>query len=188
MYFIQFGLLILLVCGGCLMTAQQPQPQPEGSPTYGPVVQQTPAPQVTPTATASTPWTDENAHVRGVCFEAAWDAAEQIFTIRSAEDHIRFYDQVDNSQLCRRPIAREPRDFSDGYVIAGFWNRGMGCKADHIVTRYNRDDDARRILFVVTFATLGECNYELVRPFWVGLEAAADYEITFVVSTPEPDG
>ena len=126
-------------------------------------------------------WQDENEHVRGICFEAAWDAAGRIFIIQSAEDHIRFYDLADNSHLCRRPVGRVPRDFSTGYVIAGFWSRGMGCTASHQVLDFFRNDDARTITMHIAFSTAGSCPYELVRPFWIGLKNANGYEITLVV-------
>jgi hypothetical protein len=156
------ALLLLLLVSGCTMLAQTP-----------PTAASTPAPP--------TQWYDENVHVHGICFEAAWDAAGRIFVIRSAEEHIRFYDLADNSRLCRRPVTRVPRDFNNGYVIAGFWSRGVGCTANHQVTDYSRNDDRRTIVMRVTFSTEGNCNYELVRPFWVGFEHAADHEITLIV-------
>lgn len=134
-----------------------------------------------PTLASGQQWRDENEHALGICFEAAWDAAGRVFIIRTAEEHIRFYDLADNSHLCRRPVGRVPRDFSTGYVIAGFWSRGIGCKARHEVTGFFRDDDRKTILMQVKFITEGNCNYELVRPFWIGLENAAGHEITFVI-------
>lgn len=131
--------------------------------------------------TASPQWHDENEHVAGVCFESAWDAAGRIYIIRTAEEHIRFYDLADNSRLCRRPIGRVPRDFSTGYVIAGFWSRGIGCRAHHEVTGFVRNDDARTILMSVRFTIEGDCPYELVQPFWVGFDHAAGHEITIVM-------
>lgn len=128
-------------------------------------------------------WHDENEHVAGVCFEAAWDAAGRVYIIRTAEEHIRFYDLADNSRLCRRPVERVPRDFSTGYVITGFWSRGVGCRARHEVTGYFRNNDTRTILMSVRFVTEGDCGYELVRPFWVGFENAAGHEITLVQDT-----
>ena len=157
------ALVLLLSISGCTMLAQTP-------------------PTAASTAAARVQWHDENAQVHGICFEAAWDAAGRIFVIRSAEEHIRFYDLADNSRLCRRLISRAPRDFSSGYVIAGFWSRGVGCKASHQVNDFFRNDDTRTILMRVTFSTEGNCNYELVRPFWVGFENAATHEITLIVA------
>ena len=131
--------------------------------------------------TSTTQWYDENEHVAGICFEATWDAAGRIHIIRTAEEHIRFYDLADNSRLCRRPVSRVPRDFSTGYVIAGFWSRGIGCNARHEVTGFFRNDDAQTILMSVRFIIEGDCPYELVQPFWVGFDNAAGHEITIVM-------
>jgi hypothetical protein len=155
------ALLLLLAGSGCTMLARSPDSATSSD--------------------ANAQWHDESEHVRGICFEAAWDAAGRIFIIQSAEEHIRFYDLADNSHLCRRPVGRVPRDFSNGYVIAGFWSRGTGCTASHHLLDFFRNDDTRTILMHIAFATEGTCPYELVRPFWIGLDHAANYEITLVV-------
>jgi hypothetical protein len=115
--------------------------------------------------------------LRGICFEAAWDAVGQVFVLRSSEDHIRFYNLADNSSLCRRPVNRYPFDFSQGAVLAGLWQRGMGCVARYDLLNYTRDDSAKSITIEVDFITDGDCPYELVRGFWVGIPNAQDYTI-----------
>lgn len=139
------------------------------------------APTPTPAATANPyPWTDENAIVSGICFEAALDAAGDVFVIRTPEDHIRFYGLADNSGLCRHPVTRNPFDFADGHVLAGLWSAGTGCTARHDVLDYRRDDQAQQITINLRFVTEGDCPYELVRPFWIGLDAD-DYAVIISV-------
>ncbi|MEM9951501.1 MAG: hypothetical protein AAF846_07870 [Chloroflexota bacterium] len=118
----------------------------------------------------------------GICFEAAWDAAEQVFVIRTAEEHIRFYDNVDNSRLCRRSIQREPFDFTTEDVLVGTWNRGMGCTASHEIISYQRDDQNQTITIQAQFSTAGDCQYELVRGLWLGIVDAQAYQINLIVT------
>ena len=40
---------------------------------------------------------------------------------------------------------------------------------------------ARRITLQLRLHSAGDCDYELVRPYWLALDAANDYEITFEV-------
>jgi len=152
------GLLTALLLAGC-----------------GPLAQTATAIAVPPTPTP--PWVDANAVMAGICFEAAHDAAEQVFTLRSAEEHIRFYGLADNSGLCRRPVERRPFDFSGGRVLAGLWSAGQGCTARHDLLSFARDDAARTITIRLALVVEGDCPYELVRPFWIGLDAAQDYTI-----------
>lgn len=133
------------------------------------------------TATPIYPWTDENAVMSGICFEAANDATGQVFVLRDAEAHIRFYEGVDNSQLCRRPVTRYPFDFSGGRVLAGLWSAGRGCTARHDVLSIEQDDAARKLLIRLRFVAEGNCDYELVRPFWIGLDGVQDYQIAIQV-------
>lgn len=117
------------------------------------------------------------AVMSGICFEAALDAAGKVFVLRDAQAHIRFYDLADNSQLCRRPVARNAFDFSSGRVLAGLWSQGKGCTARHDVLSVARDDVARTLLIRLNFVTEGDCDYELLRPFWIGLDGVSDYKI-----------
>ena len=123
------------------------------------------------------PWTDENAVMRGICFEAANDAAGQVFILRNAEAHIQFYDLADSSGLCRLPVTRNEFDFSTGRILVGLWSLGTGCDAFHEVTNILRDDAAHTFTIRLRFVTTGECGYELVQPFWIGLEGMSDYDI-----------
>lgn len=113
----------------------------------------------------------------GICFEAALDAAGRVFVLRSADEHIRFYDLADASGLCRQPVQRHPFSFEGGRVLAGLWSAGRGCDALHEIDDVLRDDTARAFFVRLRFITLGGCNYELVRPFWIGIDQAADYAI-----------
>lgn len=118
----------------------------------------------------------------GICFEAAWDASNQVFIIRSAEEHIQFYDLADNANLCRNPVRREPFDFSSGDVLVGHWNRGNGCTAQHQIIDYQRDDTRQTIVITAEFSTEGDCNYELVRGLWLGIPDAQAYTISLIVT------
>jgi hypothetical protein len=66
-------------------------------------------------------------------------------------------------------------------MLAGLWSYGMGCTARHEFLEFTRDDEAKTILFRLRFITEGDCPYELLRPFWVGIPAASDYQITLSV-------
>ena len=127
------------------------------------------------------PWTDESSTISGVCFEAARDAAGRVFVLRSAEAHIHFYDQVDDSRLCRQPVMRLPFAFDGGRVLAGLWSAGVGCTARHEVIGIQRDDTARTFTIALRLVTAGDCGYELVRPFWIGLDGLGEYTINLVV-------
>jgi hypothetical protein len=139
-----------------------------------------------PTATAL-PFGLEDALsvMEGICFESAFDATGNVFVMRSAEDHIRLYDLAENSGLCRRPIIRNPFDFSNGRILVGTWTAGIGCTADHDILDYQRDDAQKTLTFQLRFVTAGDCPYELVRPFWVAIDNAQDYEVTINVEKAE---
>jgi|GEM_PF-757198 len=135
-----------------------------------------------PTATAFPQGlSDELPVMRGICFDGAYDAREQIFVLRSAEQHINFYDLADNSGLCSRPVDRYPFDFTTGNVLAGTWTYGIGCTAWHEIVSIERDDDAKQIAIQTKFHVNGDCNYELLRPFWVGIIGAQSYDIEIFV-------
>lgn len=167
---------------GCAFQAEVPVTVVVLPPTATPTPTATLPPSPTPTATpVPLPWTDANAVMAGVCFEAALAAAGETIVLRSAEDHIRFYNQVDESGLCRRPVGREPFDFAGGArVLAGGWSYGRGCDAAHTVTDYTLTDGG--LALSLAFATAGDCDYELLQPFWVAVEGVTDVQIR--VSTP----
>lgn len=166
--------LTLLALGGCIQLA----PLPPGT-----IVPPTgPATNANPNSPASVyPWSNENAVMGGVCFEAALDTAGKVFVLRDAQAHIRFYDLADTSGLCRRPVARSGFDFNSGRVLAGLWSAGEGCTARHDVLAVARDDAAKTLVIRLRFVTEGACDYELVRPFWIGLDRVRDYQIDIQV-------
>ena len=131
--------------------------------------------QVTPTPDLS--WQPADEVMAGICFEAAFDAAGQVFVLESAAELADFYDLADHSELCRRPVPRAAFDFSGGQVLAGLWSRGSGCKARHDIEAYERHEAARQVSLHLRFVTEGDCPYELVRPFWVSIPQAAGYDI-----------
>jgi hypothetical protein len=124
---------------------------------------------------------DALAVMSGICFESAFDATGNVFVMRSADDHIHFYDLAEHSELCRRPIIRNPFEFSNGRILAGIWTAGIGCTADHDILDYQRDEANKTLIFQLRFVTAGDCPYELVRPFWVAINNAQDYEVTINV-------
>jgi hypothetical protein len=115
--------------------------------------------------------------VSDVCFEAAFSLADRVFALRQAEDLIAFYDHIDNSQLCRHPVTRYPFDFSNGRILVGLWSKGRGCRARHDLVGVTRDDASRGFALNLLLVIEGDCNYELLRPFWVGLEGLTEYSI-----------
>lgn len=134
-----------------------------------------------PTLSPAPVWEDASPVMAGICFEAAFDAAGQVFVVRSAQALTDLYDLADNSELCRQLVRRETFDFSDGRVLVGLWSRGSGCIAQHEVLDMERDSAQRVLNLRLRFVTEGTCPYELVRPFWIALPDAADYEIHIVV-------
>lgn len=156
----------LLLLSGCML-----QPTNFDTPTL--------SPPIFPTAVPA--WTDASEMISGICFESALDAAGQVFIMRDEAALKAFYDAADNSQLCRHPVKRVPFDFSAGRVLAGLWSRGQGCVAYHEVLGVQRDDTARTLVIGLRFIPEGDCNYELVRGFWVALDGAADYQITILI-------
>lgn len=124
---------------------------------------------------------DAREVLAGICFESAWDAAGRVFVLRSLGQLNQLFDLADQSELCLRPVARVAHDFRDGAVIAGLWSRGMGCTARHEWLAYSRDDEEKRVRLALRFITEGTCNYELVRPFWVEIPGAPDYQIEITV-------
>lgn len=102
-----------------------------------------------------------------------------MFVLRDAAALTAFYDGVDNSQLCRRPVSRVPFDFSGGAVLVGLWSSGRGCTAQHNIVGVIQDAAAWQIR--LRFETAGTCDYELLRPFWVALTGAGAAAVDVVV-------
>lgn len=175
---------LVAVMGIIASCAPPGTPTPTVSPTAPPVTP-TPLATSTPTPTVSPyPWSDQNAIMDGLCFESVYDAAGETFILRGHRDLTHFYDLADNSRLCRQPVTRKTFDFDSGAILAGTWSRGRGCGAHHEVQNVRRDDTARTLFIFLRLVTVGDCNYELVQPFWISLNGLTDYEIQFVVDTP----
>lgn len=177
--------LLLVGCvllAGCYQMGAGAPPSPVNVriPAATPMGAPTGAPSTEPTIHPSGLY-DAMGVMQGICFEAALDAAGRVFVLRSAQEHIDLYDLADHSELCRRPVRRYPFDFTGGDVLAGLWTAGLGCQARHDIQSVVRDDAAKTITIRLRFVTTGECSYELVRPFWVGIPDAQDYEIDIQV-------
>lgn len=171
----EFRFILLLLLGAILTACLQPTaPSAPAEPT--PVSPNPAAP-----STPSPPWTDASRVFDGVCFEAAQAISNQVFVLRSAQDHIQFYDRIDQSGLCRHPITRNPFEFGSGQILAGLWSAGYGCKAHHELIAYQQDDANRRLIIVLRFVTEGTCDYQLLRAYWIGVEGLTGYDIQIVV-------
>lgn len=127
------------------------------------------------------PWTDADDVMSGLCFEAVNDAAERVFVIHSDEELAQFYDLADGSELCRRPVRRASFDFSGGRILAGTWNRAVGCTAHHEIAAIERDDTEQTLTISLRLMVEGDCSYELVRPFWIALDGISDYDVRLQV-------
>jgi hypothetical protein len=171
-HFRRIGVLIagILLLAGCHIAPDNSTPE---TPVSAPVAALSP--------TSAYPWTDENAVMGGICFEAAQDAAGKIFVFHAAQEHARFYDLADSSHLCREPVTRYPFEFAGDRVLAGLWSAATGCSARYEVLEAERNDSAKSIRIHLRLVVEGECGYELVEPFWVGLDNAADYQINITV-------
>lgn len=170
-------LLVLFFLSGCFQANPENPFFPDA---VTPELASTLVPSDLPPATATAPiypWSDENTVMSGICFEAALAEANRVFVLRDAIDHIEFYGAMDETRTCRHPVTRNPFDFSTGRVLAGLWSTGSGCTARHDVTGIERDDVNRSLIIHLHFVTEGTCNYELVRPFWIGLDGITDYDI-----------
>jgi hypothetical protein len=169
-----FVSIIGLLLTACAVFEQPPLVTTAPPETATPV----PPPPLLPTPTdLPFPWRDASSIASGICFEAAYDAAGQVFILRSPAELAEFYDLADNSQLCRRPVQRETFDFAEGRLLVGLWSRGVGCQALHEIEQVIRDDAARTFTIDLRFVTAGGCGYELVRPFWIALDDLGDYAL-----------
>jgi hypothetical protein len=139
---------------------------------------------------SATPWpsglTDERAVTSGICFESAFDAAGRVFVLRSDADLTWLFDSSDASGLCRRPAARGAFDFGGANgqparALAGVWSKGTGCTASHAILGVEVDEAARTLTVRTAFSTAGDCPYELVRPFWIGITGYNEYDIRLSV-------
>ena len=179
-----FSLLLVVFLAACQSVIDNVASPPPGTAQVveasTPTATMPPTPTLTPTP-AQYPWSDENAVMSGLCFESVYDAAGRIFALRSVEQLTAFYDLADNSELCRRPVERGSFDFSGGRLLLGTWSRASGCTARHEVVDIRRDDVARIYAIEVRLVAEGGCDYELARPFWIGLNDLTGYDIRLVV-------
>ncbi len=159
-----FGLILL---SGCIRST-------DSSPSQAPIAQ-------VPTAAADILWSDANSVMSDVCFEAADSLSGRVFVLRYPEDLIAFYDQIDNSLLCRHPVTRYPFDFGNGNVLVGLWGKARGCRAWYEILDVMRNDSQRSFVVKLHLVTEGSCNYELLRPFWIGLDGLADYSVQIIL-------
>lgn len=172
--------VVLLLVSACARDFPPTPTRPPATNTPEIELQVVPGLTVVPTPVPY-PWTDESAVMAGLCFESVYDAAGQTFILRSPEALNNFFDLADNSDLCRRPVTRAEFDFSGDRILAGTWTRATGCAAEHVVENVRRDDTARTLFIFLKLNVEGDCTYQLVRPFWIGLTGISDYEVQFVV-------
>lgn len=158
--------------------------------TPGLIIPATDASAGTPALPAATPLpfgiTDERAVMNGICFNSAFDAAGRVFVLRSPEDLTWLFDSSDASGFCRRPVVRGAFDFggatgTPARALAGLWSKGTGCTADHEIDRVEIDDAARSFTVHLRLLIGGDCPYELVRPFWIGIPGYNDYDIRLIL-------
>lgn len=154
-----------------------------------PVIPGPPPGTLAPPTPAPLPYgvTDERTAVSGICFESAFDAAGRVFVLRSAEELAWLFDSSDASGLCRRPALRGTFGFggaegAPARALAGLWSKGTGCTADHRIENITADDAARTFTVQLRFIVSGDCPYELVRPFWIGIPGYNEYDIRLIVN------
>lgn len=179
-----WALIPLLLCAACTRDAPEATPTPTLSEL---VATPTDVLPITPTWTPLPfSFIDANPVFEGICFNSAYDAAGRVFVLRSPEELSALFDGSDNSQFCPRPVTRREFDFAPvndtpTRAIAGLWSRGRGCDARHEVLGVDQDDTAKTYIIHLRFITEGSCDYELVRPFWIGISGMNDYDIRILV-------
>jgi hypothetical protein len=124
--------------------------------------------------------TDVAVLLEGICFEAAHALSGQAFILTSQEQLNGLYNQIDGSELCRRPIARHTFDFA-GHTVVGTWTYSpQGCTARHDLVRLRRNDENRVLNLRYRFIVEGDCPYELIRPLWIAVENPDSYNVRLV--------
>ncbi len=119
------------------------------------------------------PYGDATPVVSGVCFEYLSTLDGTIWAWTSSSDLDSFYNQVDAEDLCAKPVARWPFDFSD-QVLAGAVNTATGCDAAHRFLDLLQDDAAKTVTLRLRFEVLPGCDYELAQPFLIVLPRPPD--------------
>ena len=116
------------------------------------------------------PYQDARSLIGGVCFNYWVEQVNRVFIIQSPAEHIAFYNEVDESELCRFLVIREPYDFqAAGRILIGAVNIGTGCQATTDPLELVVDDAARTVTLRVAWGVSGACDYRLARPFWVSI-------------------
>ncbi len=145
-------------------------------------------PSPTPDPFAGQPYQDARALFDGVCFDYWVQQVNRVYVIGTAFEHIAFYNEVDESGLCRFPVVRHPFDFEEGRILVGAVNIGTGCWAATVPLALVTDDEARTVTLRVEWAVSGDCDYRLARPFFVSLPRPPEgYRVTMAFVPLEDD-
>ncbi len=115
------------------------------------------------------PYEDVRDLFDGVCFDYWVEQVNRVYVIDSAFAHIAFYNEVDESGLCRFPVTRHPFDFTQGRILVGAVNVGTGCRAYTHPTALAVDEATQTVTLHVVWGVSGDCPYRLARPFWVSI-------------------
>lgn len=139
---------------------------------------------------AGQPYQDARSIFAGVCFNYWVEQTNRLFIITSDYEHIAFYNEVDESELCRFPVIRQPFNFEQGGILLGAVNVDVGCWAYTNPIELVTDHEARRVIMRVGWGADGDCGYQLVRPFWVSIPRPPEgYTITLeAVPLPPAEG
>lgn len=174
------NLTLLLLLAACTFPLNMDAPAADVPPTaittpVGTVVA-TPPPGLPVSATLDpdAPWQDAGAPVAEVCFNFWVEQTGRVFVFTSNFDLIQFYNEVDESEVCRFAVERFSYDFNppDGArVIVGAVNVTTGCWAYTDPLALTQDDAARAVTLRVGWGSSGDCGYRLARPFFVSLPA-----------------
>ncbi len=158
--------------------------QPSPTATHPPTASSTPVPP-TPTAgtspitTATLPYPDVSSVFGGLCYNFLKTLRGQTLVFDSMADLSAFYNQVDKSKQCPDAAIRQPFDFTDSQII-GTVVTGKGCRLDLNYEQTETDNAARQRIILFREASVGDCDYELVRPVWLAIERPAPGYTTLI--------
>jgi hypothetical protein len=182
---------VMILMSGCTAASSShgpPSPSPsavpiEIAPSATPTVEIAPSSTPPPPLETSTgPYLDAGTLLDGVCFEYLLTLNGQVWTWHTPAELSAYYDQVEASELCPDPVARQDFDFSQG-VLVGTVSTATGCDAAHRVTDVVRDDNAHTQTLLVELAVRPGCPYELVQPLLVAVNDVPDgYTLQIAVS------
>lgn len=158
--------LAFILCA-CTLNEELPSP-PAVTPTPTEII-------IQPTATETLP--DVAALFDGICFEAAHALSGRTFILHSQNDLDALYQQIDNTQHCKRPILRHNFDFVTQSIVGTWTYSPQGCTAEHNVDELEIVGEGRVIILNYRFSTQGTCPYELIRPLWVAVDNPEQYDI-----------